>query len=196
MKKIDVSKFLTLDEWEDTIDFVDASSSEFKSDQFVINKHNIKVLADIKGQIALNKGNPFDILDAFDEREVEEVQYCLPEEKKWRYGFDFTNPKFGHVKKIYTDATFNLMRSNSIGCDFFATNLSDFNYLIEVEKSRIASSKRAYITNLSFNPYKKKKKSELDSLKLPELIEIWDENIKNEWDKVGKSPRYALKLKS
>ena len=190
-----MSKFLTLDDWEDTIDFVDASSSEFKSDRFVINKHNIKVLADIKGQIALNKGNPFDILDAFDEREVEEVQYCLPEEKKWRYGFDFTNPKFGHVKKIYTDATFKLMRSNSIGCDFFATNLSDFNYLIEVEINKGKATKKAHITNFSFSPYLLPSKSEINSLKLPDLEEIWDSNIKDEWDRIGKEPIYKIKMK-
>ncbi len=196
MKKIDVSKFLTLDEWEDTIDFADAYEGESESSQFVINKHNIKVLADIKKHLKLSSYNPFDIIDALDERGIGTLQYYLKEEKPWRYGFDLSNPVSGHVKKIYTDATFSLTKANSISHDYFATNFSDFNYLIEVEINRGSISKRASITNFAFNPYILPKKSEIDSLSLPELTKIWDENITNEWDKIGKEPRYCLKLKN
>lgn len=195
MKKIDVSRSLNLDEWEDTIDFVDSCDDEFKSNRFVINKHNIKVLASIKNQLIVSKGNPFDILDALDERGIENLEYCLQEEKKWRYGFEFCLPMSGHSKKIYTDATFKLMRSNSIGCDFFATNLSDFNYLIEVEINKGKAIKKAHITNFSFSPYLLPSKSEINSLKLPDLEEIWDSNIKDEWDRVGKEPIYKIKMK-
>ena len=195
MKKIDVSKCLTLDEWEDTIDFVySCTDNEFNDDDFVISKRNIRVFTDIKHQLNLNAGNIFDILEAFDVRDIDSLEYLLPEERKSSNGYVFTFPTNGHIKKLYTDAAFRLMRSNPHGSEFHVCDLSVFNYLIEVEINKGRSTKKGQVTSFSFNPELIAKKSEMDSLELPKLQVLWNYDIKNEWDKVGREPRYVLKL--
>ena len=195
MKKIDVSKCLTLDEWEDAIDFVySCTDNEFNDDILVVNKRNIRVFTDIKHQLNLNAGNIFDILEAFDVRDINSVEYLLPEEIKSNNGYVFTYPTAGHIKKLYTDATFRLMRSNPHGSEFRVCDLSVFNYLIEVEINKGRSTKKGQVTSFSFNPELIAKKSEMDSLELPKLQVLWNYDIKNEWDKVGREPRYVLKL--